>query len=41
MCIWFADDETRVVLRVTPGVEGSDYINANFVDVSFVLCATM
>ena len=30
----FSDDTNRVMLMVTPGVEGSDYINASFVDVS-------
>ena len=29
-----ADDETRVKLKGDPAVEGSDYINASFIDVS-------
>ena len=29
-----ADDHSRVVLKEVPGVEGSDYINASFIDVS-------
>lgn len=29
-----AGDETRVVLQYIPKVPGSDYINANYVDVS-------
>ena len=28
------DDESRVHLSLMPGVEGSDYINANYIDVS-------
>ena len=27
------DDDSRVHLSVMPGVEGSDYINANYIDV--------
>ena len=30
----FPDDESRVHLSLLPGVEGSDYINANYIDVS-------
>ena len=30
----FPDDHTRVVLKADPDVEGSDYINASFIDVS-------
>lgn len=30
----FTDDQTRVRLMPYEGVEGSDYINANFIDVS-------
>ena len=30
------DDHTRVELKKEPEVEGSDYINASFIDVSFV-----
>ena len=26
-------DETRVILTKIPGIEGSDYINANYIDV--------
>ena len=29
-----SDDDSRVHLAQIPGVEGSDYINANFIDVS-------
>lgn len=29
----FAVDETRVKLTAIPGIEGSDYINANYIDV--------
>ena len=29
------DDRNRCRLNAIPGVEGSDYINASFVDVSF------
>ena len=28
-----ADDKSRVCLTEIPGVEGSDYINASFIDV--------
>ena len=28
------DDHSRVVLKEVPGMEGSDYINASFIDVS-------
>ena len=31
----FLDDKTRVQLPEIPGVPGSDYINANYIDVSF------
>ena len=30
----FADDGSRCRLSFIPGVDGSDYINANFIDVS-------
>ena len=30
-----ADDHTRVLLNPIEGVAGSDYINSNFIDVSF------
>ena len=30
-----SDDHTRVELKKDPEVEGSDYINASFIDVSF------
>ena len=32
--VLFADDHTRVVLKSDPNMEGSDYINASFIDVS-------
>lgn len=28
-------DDTRVILTEIPGVDGSDYINANYIDVSY------
>jgi len=31
-----SDDDSRVVLETIPGVEGSDYINASFIDVSIL-----
>ena len=31
----FADDHSRVLLNPIEGLAGSDYINANFIDVSF------
>ena len=31
-----ADDHTRVELKGDPDVEGSDYINASFIDVSLI-----
>lgn len=31
---WLADEQSRVKLYQQPGVEGSDYINASFIDVS-------
>ncbi len=30
----FLDDSSRVCLEYSPGVDGSDYINASHVDVS-------
>ena len=36
LLILFVDDHTRVLLNPIEGVAGSDYINANFIDVSFV-----
>jgi len=30
----FVDDNTRIRLTFIPGIEGSDYINANYIDVS-------
>ena len=37
MCITYvyhvADDQSRVCVRGDPAVEGSDYINASFIDV--------
>lgn len=33
---FFVDDHSRVLLNPIEGVAGSDYINANFIDVSFV-----
>ena len=33
--ILYVDDESRVHLGLLTGVEGSDYINANYIDVSF------
>ena len=45
----FIDDFSRVKLNTLPGEEGSDYINASFVDVSsiwqihcmYYLCSTL
>ena len=34
------DDYNRVVLKTTPEVEHSDYINASYIDVSKVTCHT-
>lgn len=34
----FPDDHSRVKLSEIPGRPGSDYINANFIDVSAILC---
>ena len=34
MCLMFTDDQTRVRLMPYEGIDGSDYINANFIDVS-------
>jgi len=34
MCFMFIDDQTRVRLMPYEGIDGSDYINANFIDVS-------
>ena len=31
------DDKTRVKLRPSPGVSGSDYINASHIDVGYVI----
>lgn len=31
------DEDTRVALLKSPGVDGSDYINASSIDVSFFL----
>ena len=33
--VFITDDDTRVELRPIPGVQGSDYINANYIHVSF------
>ena len=35
------DDKHRVKLLMYPGIEGSDYINATFLDVSVLLYATV
>ena len=35
------DDHSRVRMLENPGVPGSDYINANFLDVSKYKCACM
>jgi hypothetical protein len=34
--VYVTDDETRVQLAVIPGVEGSDYINASWINVSLL-----
>lgn len=34
---FIADDHTRVTLAELEGYPGSDYINANFIDVSFLI----
>ena len=34
LTLYFLDDHSRVILRPIPGQPRSDYINANFVDVS-------
>ena len=34
-----ADDHTRVKLKKDPDVEGSDYINASFIDVILIKIA--
>ena len=34
LCIVCADNFSRVLLEQQPGVDGSDYINASYVDVS-------
>lgn len=34
----FPDESTRVCLQPIRGVDGSDYINASFIDVSFSVC---
>ena len=36
MFILYIVDDTRVILTEIPGVEGSDYINANYIDVSLL-----
>ncbi len=33
--IFLTDDHSRVKLQFIPGEDGSDYINANFIDVSY------
>ena len=33
-----ADDFNRIKLREIPDLEGSDYINASYMDVSYLLC---
>lgn len=33
-CLPYADDSSRVLLTPIPNVEGSDYINASYIDVS-------
>ena len=34
VCWWYTDDHNRVRLKQFPGREGSDYINASYIDVS-------
>lgn len=35
--VLWSDDESRVVLSEIPGVEGSDYINASWIDVGVIM----
>lgn len=35
-CLFVADDHNRVKLTKVPGEIGSDYINASYIDVSFL-----
>lgn len=35
MFLLYADESTRVCLQPIRGVDGSDYINASFIDVSY------
>ena len=35
ICRSFLDDTSRCRLSFIPGIEGSDYINANYVDVCY------
>ena len=35
--LFVSDDDTRVSLTHLPGVPGSDYINANYINVSITL----
>ena len=34
LCIVYADNFSRVLLEQQPGIDGSDYINASYIDVS-------
>ena len=38
LCIVHADNFSRVLLEQQPGIDGSDYINASYIDVSLLVC---